>query len=346
MIVVVLIAAGSSAIISGFIPPKYKSTVVFFPSTTNSISKALLSDNPGDKQDILEFGQEVEAEQILQILNSDNIRDRIISKYNLMKHYDIDPNSKYPITHLYKEYESNISYERTEFMSVKIIVYDTDPQIAANMANDIGDFLDSVKTQVQRQRALEGLKVVGKEYLYGQQRMKILEDSLKKIRTYGVYDYSVQIKILNEEYTRASTMFVNEAERLKVYDKVYSDKDTIVVNTKARLKGTEANMKDIDLKFKTLAEYGGASVALTDNLELQRKELGLMREKYEKAKVDAEQSLPHKFIVNRAEKAEKKSYPIRWLIVVLSTLASFLLSILFLAFFEHYKNYKASGNMA
>jgi uncharacterized protein involved in exopolysaccharide biosynthesis len=37
--------------------------------------------------------------------------------------------------------------------------------------------------------------------------------------------------------------------------------------------------------------------------------------------------LSHKFIVEKAYPAEKKAYPIRWLIVVLSTFSAVLLAI-------------------
>jgi hypothetical protein len=50
--------------------------------------------------------------------------------------------------------------------------------------------------------------------------------------------------------------------------------------------------------------------------------------------VDAEQNLPQKFIVSNAYKAEKKSYPIRWLIVVISTLGALFLTILIIITFE------------
>ena len=71
LIIVTLVAVIGSAIFSGetFIPPKYKSTVILFPASTSSISKAVMEDHPGDKQDILAFGEEEQAEQLLQILN-------------------------------------------------------------------------------------------------------------------------------------------------------------------------------------------------------------------------------------------------------------------------------------
>jgi len=72
-----------------FIKPLYKSTVILYPTASNSISKVLLSDNPGNNKDILEFGEDEQTEQMLQILNSNKIRDRIIEKYGFkMKEID------------------------------------------------------------------------------------------------------------------------------------------------------------------------------------------------------------------------------------------------------------------
>src|SRR5258705_12988652 len=86
-----LIACGTallaSVIFSGenFIRPRFKSSVIFFPTSTNSVSKALLDETSSDKQDILAFGEEEQAEQLLQILNSDFIRNSIVQRYNLME---------------------------------------------------------------------------------------------------------------------------------------------------------------------------------------------------------------------------------------------------------------------
>lgn len=132
------LAAIVSAIVVWMIPPKYKSTVVLFPATTTSISKSLMTQNTPLQSDLLRFGEEEDMERMLQILNSGEIRDRIISKYNLADHYRINNDSKYRNSELRKEYENNIQFKKTEFMSVKIEVLDSDPQVAANMANEIG----------------------------------------------------------------------------------------------------------------------------------------------------------------------------------------------------------------
>ena len=53
-----LAAAVLSALASFLIEDKFKSTVIMFPTQTSSISKALLAENNGGKDDILKFGEE------------------------------------------------------------------------------------------------------------------------------------------------------------------------------------------------------------------------------------------------------------------------------------------------
>jgi capsular polysaccharide biosynthesis protein len=148
-----------------FIKPKYKSSVIMFPVATNSISKVLMSQNSGIKEDILGIGETEQAEQMLQMLNSNLIRDRIIQKYDLANHYSIPPDAKHKFTRLIREYENNVKFRQTEYMAVKITVLDTDPQVAADMANDIAALLDSTRIYMQRERATKAFQIVNEEYL-------------------------------------------------------------------------------------------------------------------------------------------------------------------------------------
>jgi uncharacterized protein involved in exopolysaccharide biosynthesis len=44
--------------------------------------------------------------------------------------------------------------------------------------------------------------------------------------------------------------------------------------------------------------------------------------------MDFEEKMPLKFVVDQAYPAEKKSYPVRWLIVTVTTLATFVIAVL------------------
>lgn len=298
-----------------FITPKYKSTVIMFPTSSNSISKALLSETTGEKQDILEFGEEEQTEQMLQILSSNLIRDRIIIKYNLMEHYEIKPNAKYKYTKLYETYEENVTFRRTEYMAVKITVFDKDPVLAAKMANDIAELMDSTKNVMQKDRALKAFQIVEAEYLKLRTEVQQMEDSLSRLRELGVHDYETQAEMINQQ------LAIELA------------------------KGNKSGIKALEDKLAMLAKYGGPYVSLRDALEHDKKQLSEVKTKFEEAKIDATEVLPQKFVVNKAYVAEKKSYPVRWIIVLISVLSAFLLSVIVLAVLDSISRYNKKKNL-
>jgi uncharacterized protein involved in exopolysaccharide biosynthesis len=311
LLYITLIAFVASIIFSSpfFITPKFRSTVIMFPTSSNSISKALLSQTAGEKQDILQFGEDEQTEQMLQILNSNKIRDRIIEKYNLMEHYEINPKSKYKNTKLYNAFDNNVDFRRTEYMAVKISVNDKDPVIAANIANDIAELMDSTKNAMQKERALKGFEIVEAEYIKLKTEIQEMEDSLTKLREYGIHDYETQAEMINQQ-------LAIELAR-----------------------GNKAGIKALEDKLELLAKYGGPYVSIRDALEYEKKQLSEIKAKYEAAKIDATQVLPQKFIVNNAYVAEKKSYPVRWIIVLISTLSAFLLGVIVLAVLDSISEY-------
>lgn len=310
LIIMSVLAAIIASVFSApkFIKPKYKATVVVFPATTNSVSKVLLpQQNAHRPQDILEFGEEEQAEQLLQILNSDQIRSRVIAEFNLIEHYDIDTTSKFMYTELFEEYGSNISFRRTEFMSVEIKVLDTDPQMAADIANYISSMINEVRNGMQKERAEKALEIVKGEYEYLKKEVKSIEDSLMYLRLKGVHDYEAQVAVLNEQ------LAVAMIEGRGVNDPV---------------------AKEIQIRLDTVSKYGGVYVSLRDEASLLREELIKMKTQFDQAKVDVEESLPHVFKVNDAYKAEKKTYPIRWLIVALATMGTFVFTLVLIIIFD------------
>jgi uncharacterized protein involved in exopolysaccharide biosynthesis len=315
LVIITMAAALSSAGFSFLITPKYRSTVILFPTSTNAISKALLADNFGPKQDILEFGEEEQAEQLLQILNSNEIRSRVITKYNLTQHYGIAPDSRYRMTDLIDEYNNNITFRRTEYMAVEINVLDKDPQMAADIANTISDLLDTVKNKMQKERAIKAYKIVETEYRSLKNDVKKMEDSINALRKLGVNDYETQSEAFNVQLAIALS------------------------------KNNNAGVKAIEDRMKVLGDYGGIYVSLRDQLEYEKKQLSIIKSKFEEAKVDAEENLPAKFVVDRAYKAEKKSYPVRWIIVLVSTFSSLLLAILVLIIIDSFRKKKAGQVM-
>ncbi|HAQ69564.1 MAG TPA: hypothetical protein DCR48_01180 [Flavobacteriales bacterium] len=310
LIIISFSAALISSVVSLLIQEKFLSTVILFPAASNSISKSLMAEDFSGKQDINAFGEEEEAEQMLQILNSDDISGRIRTKYNLMKHYGFDSGEQFALTNTVKEYQDNVTFKRTEFNSVRIDVLDHNKDTAAMIANDVAALLDSVRTRMQHDRARQGLRIIENEYFKMQTYMKGMEDSLTAIRRRGLTDFEVEVEQLTKAY----------------YDAV--------------AKGNTQLVNQLQKKVDIFAEYGSAYLSLTETLEFEREQLALLRAKYEETRADANESLTTKFVVNRAWPAEKKAYPIRWLIVLVSTLSTFLLTVLGIIAIENFKKFK------
>ena len=282
------VAGIAAAVFSGpyFIKPRYKSEVIFYPTTINSIGNALLTELNKRESDMLSFGEEEEAENALQILQSDNLMERVIRNFDLMGHYGIDSNEKFPQTKLKKKIKKNISFERTRYLSIAITVLDEDPVMAAKIANGISEVYDSVKTEVQQELAMELYKIVESEFRTKEKEVWDLRMTLKKLGEKGVLNVDEQSWAIG--------------------DALY----------KAKASGSHPErIKELQNDLDSLGKYGGEYTNTYETLILELDELSEMRKRYKKAKVDIENTVTHKFVLTQGTPAEKKSYPIRWLIV-------------------------------
>ncbi len=299
-----------SVIASLVITPKFQSSVILYPATSESLAKSVMRDDMGAKG-ALQFGEEEEVEQILQILNSDELKNKIIDKYNLDQHYEIEPDAKYPKTQLKKKYNDNISVERTKFMSVRIEVLDKDPEMAAKVANSISKYADTLMNEIKLKRANIAVTLLTEQYEQEQNTVNEIEDSLKKIRNKGINNYESQAEVFNDAYAQA----LSEG------------------------RSSSKGVRKIEEKLRILSEYGGAYETLTQQLEISISRTKYLQRKLEEMKLEANTDIPHVFIVDKAIPSEKKAYPVRWLIVVVSTFGAFVFSILILLILDTYKKY-------
>lgn len=307
IIAITLFGALAGAIASFIVDPLFKSEVVMFPAVTNSASKSLLNNQPTGRDDILALGDEEDGEQLMQILQSVKIRDRVAEVFDLYEVYGIDEDDKHRQTELMEAYENYVSFERTRYGSIRVEVLDKDPVRAAEMANFIAAQVDTVWKEMAYERAGRGFELVKRKVQALEDDIAMMSDSMRILRQLGVHDYHTQTERYNE-YLGA-----------------------------AILKGDRRAIDEIEERFKTLAEYGGAYVNLQDRLINDVERLSFLKMKMEMARADLEHDLPHKFVVNDAQPADKKSYPIRWLFVVLSGVSAFLLALLLIVVQENIK---------
>ena len=100
---------------------------------------------------------------------------------------------------------------------------------------------------------------------------------------------------------------------------------------------------EIEEKLKVISKYGARHIALSEMLENQRKQLSVIKAKYEEAKVDAEAEITTFFQTDRAYVPEKKTYPVRWLIVAVSTFSTFIFATLLVIILQQYKRFREAS---
>ena len=309
--VIVAISIVVSTIVSYIIPKKYESVAKVYPSSTNSIAQAILSTTPGNQADIMEFGEEEKTEQLLEVLASEKVKSRIITEFNLLKHYNIDSNtSNTPLTDLQEKYKNNISFKRNINMAIEITVLDVNPDTASLIANRIVALADEVMNEIRSKRNVQAYEIVKKIYLQKVAQINTMEDSIKFIMTNGVIDVSGQAE-------------------------VYSDAHAIALS-----KGNKTGAIALEKKLNTISKYGAQFISLNEKLIVEQKMLSELKAKYTEAKVDVEEKIENVFIVTNAVPAEKNSYPIKWLIVLLSTIGGLVMGILSITVYEQLQKLK------
>ena len=295
LLISVLIVGVLAAIVSSplIITPKFKATHIFYPTTNNSIINALLTELSQRQKDPLEFGTEEEAEKALQVLQSSTLMGRLVSNFGLMKHYDVDPKGSMPQTELANKMKSNISFNRTRYLSVEINVLDKDPKMAADLANGIAILYDSVKTEIQKQIAVPALNIVERALANKRAQITDIKRRLQDLGKLGIINYEEQTRALSEEIYKAQS-----AGKTAKVEELRKEKDQLIAN-------------------------GGEYMALNELIQIEETKESDLISQLDKRTVDVNETLSHKFTLSEASVPETKAYPIRSLIVLLSMITAF-----------------------
>ena len=279
-----------SLIVSFLLTPLFKSTAIVFPAATSTVS---FSEQRNAKASSMDFGEEEQAEQLVQILQSSQIRNRIVDQFQLMKHYDIDESDPNKYFKLMEKYENMFSFTRTRYGSIQIDVLDRDAVLASDMANKIVDLIDTVKNSMVAERTIPAFEINKRKKEQLESDRDAVLDQLDSLAKMGVLSIDGRSSLF-QAYVDSKS----QAEKQEI-------KQTIDINMKhgARFDGLE------DIRDEKIMQLEQFKVA------------------YEQAESDANTIFSHKFIVERAVVADKKDKPKRIIIVLLATVGAFIFMV-------------------
>ena len=299
-ILIATIAAGLAAIVFSspfFIKPLYTSSAVIYP------------------YNIKAYADESNTEQMLQFLESADIRDSLIKKFDLYKHYDIDPAGKKAYYYITLSYADVVTIRKTLYESVEIKVSDIDPVTACNMVKAIMDICNKKIKQVQHEKYAEA-------YALSQQvvRHKIREIDSLNLLLKGMHirnqllDFDQQTKEMVRGYLRT----IDGASR------------------------TSINTPEV-LRLKKELETNGTDFLIIDNQFRQAiEELGKLKEAEDLTYRDYKRDFSYINLITAPYPAQKNSYPIRWLIVLSIMLVTVIISMIVVIAIENRKKISAA----
>ena len=279
--VVAIVAIILSSFLSSplFIAEKFKSSTVIFPTN------------------LIPFSEESNTEQLLQFINSEELKNNIAKRFDLYKHYGIDSTEKRAVSKFNLYYNSNISTSSTLYESVEIEVIDESPQLAQSIANGIVSEVNKLIRHTKKNIVAEYLKNYSNQLKIKQTEIDTIEAKLKYMRVnYNLLDYKSQAKVISKRMG-------------------------------------EKSLSDIDKNtLKMLQEHGGDYELLHSQLVIELKSNKELKINYDKNLLEYNADLTFTTVVSKANLPDKKCAPLRVVIVILSTLSALLLALIILLF--------------
>lgn len=287
LLIITVAAAVLGYAFSFFIHPKYKSSAILYPAN------------------IVCHSDESESEQMLQILESDDIKFQIIKKYDLYSRYRIDTSKNGSLANMMSKYESNITIEKTENEAVLITVRDEDPQIAADMVNSIIESYDTLVLKMNAEKSMEILNIYSKVAKEKAHAIDSLTEIMKKYGTeYGMIDMATQTRALSE----AAASGHNQG------------------NAEAILKNWQEYKTDF-MKTDTLLKV--TVIRYINDLNT-----------CEDTRRDINKQMTYSHVISKPFVADKKYYPLRSVFALISGIGGCLIGIIAIAIIENCRKRK------
>ncbi|MFA6126577.1 MAG: hypothetical protein WC699_04675 [Bacteroidales bacterium] len=291
---VIAVISGIIAIVLSsplFLKPKYKSTAVIYPVNMGV------------------YSEESYTEQMLEIINSGDIRDQMIKAFKLDEHYKISPDYKYYKTALYGKYAEEVSFRKTENEAVKVQVLDTDPLIACAMVDSIRKFYDLKVQSLHRVKVAEEYNIRSREV----ERLKIEVDSMANIlgelgRKYGVMEITGQSEGISAAYFQA----------------VANNKDNPALKE----------------YFNNIAEKSPEARGLMLRVEGSANQLVKIQALRDDAYRELTKEITYSVVVTPPYPSDKKDWPKRSVIVLMSVLFTLMMAMVVIGVIENHNNTK------
>lgn len=237
------------------------------------------------------YSEESESEQLLENIRSVDIKFRLIDAFELDKVYKVNRQDPLYKTYILDKFNKNISFKKTEFESVEIKVLDENPQRASDMVDSIILYFNQMLQKQHAVKYLEVAEIAAHDLEIKNREIDSLSTIMNELRSqYGLLDYDTQVEGATTGLMEAAAKNGNTKPAKEMIENL-------------KVKGGEfQRMQNQLMEFERVA----------DSLKIQH-DWGLSH---------GTKKISYGIVVENPFPADKKSYPVRWLIVFLSAVAT------------------------
>ena len=291
-----IVAALGAIVLSLLLDNYYEATTTFYAA-----SEDLSKPTPIGEIDrnIRYYGTDTDVDRLLTIANSGDLKTQIIDEFGLYNHYEIDPNSKNAKHKINLRFSKLYSVTKTKLDAIELSVEDTDPVLAARIANSARDKINDSAQKTIKSGQEKLLQTFEKKISQNEVQLKSLGDSLTQLKKkYNVFDLETQTQVLLEQLSLAKS------------------------------KGQTNLSRSLEKQIENYNAGYSAVAVISAEHEASSTQLGLDKQKYKQLKSSFESPFPTLHIINTASTPIIKSRPKRSIYVIGATLFAFLLSTL------------------
>jgi capsular polysaccharide biosynthesis protein len=252
------------------------------------------------------YSDESETEQLLQFFEASSIRDSIIEKFDLYEVYEIDPNEEASRHAILEEFQDNFRVGKTKYESVKLEVIDEDPELAKAMADEVLNQINLKYDRVVNERATKIGRSFAKQLAYQRTVLDSIESLISRIsRENEILEYGSQTRELVRGYVQALA--------------------------KNGTQGVSDELKDL---LENTQEKGSLIRMLQNLSYMGTMQYDYLSKKYLDQRVLFEGDLNYIDVIVEPEVPDKKFWPVRWLILVISVGLALLTTLVLIILFK------------
>lgn len=139
-----------------FMKERYRAKASFFIPYDVSLEKTLESP---------QFGYDIEADRLLQILNSEQLKDSVVKRFDLVTYFKIDTTDYTWPQNLADKFHQRIFANRTNIMSIVVEAETHDPEYSAEIVNYIVNISATMRQTMLKSNSKLAAEVFYAEYM-------------------------------------------------------------------------------------------------------------------------------------------------------------------------------------